>query len=102
MFLYCDACAGIGTVGNKGRDFISSYITGDIPGGLGSHNRNGVTSQVIAFFLGFFHGLAIEALRIEAILFRYSTCFHSKNVFLQRKTTFRCSTALVYSALNIF
>lgn len=36
--------AGGWPVGNKRKDVINSYITGNIPGGLGSHDGNGVTS----------------------------------------------------------
>lgn len=82
---------GVWPVGSKGKDVISSYVTGNVPGGLGSHDGNGITSQVIAFFLGFFHGLAIAVLRKE-VAFRYSTQRHSKIVFLLKEDYFACKT----------
>lgn len=43
MFQECDPlCMGLALV-DKYKDVTSSYITGDIPGGLGSHNGDGIT-----------------------------------------------------------
>lgn len=83
---------GVWPVGSKGKDVISSYVTGNVPGGLGSNNGNGITSQVIAFFLGFFHGLAIAVLREKVMAFRYSTQLYSKIVLLVKEDYFACKT----------
>lgn len=41
---------------------VGTHITDDVPGGLGCHNRYGITSQVVAFLLCFFVGEFIQTL----------------------------------------
>lgn len=42
----------------------TTHITGDISGGLGCHNGDGIASQVIALLLGFFIGKFIQTLNL--------------------------------------
>lgn len=41
---------------------LTTHVTGNVPGGLGCHDWDGVASQVITFLLGFFIGKFIQTL----------------------------------------
>lgn len=58
---------------------VSAYITSDVPGSLGGHDGNGIASQVVAFLLSFFHGLAIEALGKEGRHFQLENSHSQRN-----------------------
>lgn len=58
---------------------VSAYITSDVPGSLGGHDGNGIASQVVAFLLSFFHGLAIEALGKEGRHFQLENSHSLEN-----------------------
>ena len=43
----------------------TTHITDDVPGGLGCHNWDGITSQVVAFLLCFFMGEFVQTLNLS-------------------------------------
>ena len=43
---------------------LTTHITGDVPGGLGRHDRDGVAPQVVAFLLRFFMGKFVQTLNL--------------------------------------
>ena len=75
---------------------VSAYITSDVPGSLGGHDGNSIASQVVAFLLSFFHGLAIEALGKEGRHFLLENSHSLENHIFgaggQKKTTLGCTT----------
>lgn len=44
---------------------LTTHITDDVPGGLGCHDRDGITSQVVAFLLCFFVGEFVQTLNLS-------------------------------------
>lgn len=44
----------------------ATHVTDDVPGGLGGHDGDGITSQVVAFLLCFFIGEFIQSLQMES------------------------------------
>lgn len=63
----------------QGLSWLGAYITSDVPGSLGGHDGNGIASQVVAFLLSFFHGLAIEALGKEGRHFQLENSHSLEN-----------------------
>ena len=43
---------------------LTTHVTDDVPGGLGCHDGDGITSQVVAFLLCFFIGKFIQSLNL--------------------------------------
>ena len=55
----------------------TTHITDDVPGGLGCHDRDGITSQVVAFLLCFFMGEFVQILNLSQKKKKSVRCWHS-------------------------